>query len=919
MISLKQYLSRSDCLVLIRTALSVGADRFARRAAIAWLTYYPGDLPIRELHARSLVESGAVNPAEQILEELLIADPEALEAQKLLLKVYDLKGSPKLPEAKSQLFSLGDILYLGEPKPSWAGALQAARKELFVGNLEAAEEYIHQTLIETQITPLIAVTHLQISAKKDLPGFALRDLAGLYHDRWPGCLVCKLILAKSLMEGGQPEKAVDLLHQAASMDITAQVSTRLWGQDHRYMKLWPTNLKIRWEIPIPIDIAAELGWNQLPSGDLGITQVNSTAPAIPIADKATLERDPDGELTHPTKGQPSPLTSNNTENVDRNLHRPYPRSIRPSSARPKIPKSLRLVQKELQTIASRLKHNYLAHSDGRFPVYVLFTTKKGLETHYGRQFRTIDSELKRIVKVIDARPDWRAVLLYADDPSSTGVFGLGPAHYDDAWELKLTLADLDHALAKKGEMIGAVLIVGGPEIVPFHHLPNPVDDVDIDVPSDNPYASSDENYFVPEWIVGRLPGGAQYNAEPLLHMLRDISSRHRNVLPQRPWLARWLKKLYSRMTARRFRPSWGYTAAIWRRASLSVFRPIGQPHSMMVSPPVQVNGHPGRTQKNDLLPSARLGYFNLHGLEDSSEWYGQRDPTEPGNDPDYPVALRPRDVINGGHAPQIIFTEACYGAHILNKTVEKALSLKFLSSGAGAVVGSTCTSYGSISAPLIAADLLGQTFWKYLREAMPAGEALRRAKISTAHEMLRRQGYLDGEDQKTLISFVLYGDPLVQKEENGARSNQIYRSTHRPTQIRTICDRANAENHSSQSSSSLYQEKITQVKLLVEQYLPGMTDANIICSQEHAGCKGFGHYCPTSQLGGKSLPLRKPSRSVFTLSKQIEVTESHESTPDESNFDVISEGRPEIPLFHQHFARITLDEAGNLVKLAVSR
>jgi len=71
--------------------------------------------------------------------------------------------------------------------------------------------------------------------------------------------------------------------------------------------------------------------------------------------------------------------------------------------------------------------------------------------------------------------------------------------------LKLALADLDAALCKRGERIGALLIVGGPEIVPFHRMPNPVDDQDVDVLSDNPYATCDSNYFVSEWPVGRLP------------------------------------------------------------------------------------------------------------------------------------------------------------------------------------------------------------------------------------------------------------------------------------------------------------------------------------------------------------------------------------------------------------------------------
>ena len=39
-------------------------------------------------------------------------------------------------------------------------------------------------------------------------------------------------------------------------------------------------------------------------------------------------------------------------------------------------------------------------------------------------------------------------------------------------------------------------------------LPNPTDDADPDIPSDNPYATADDNYFVPEWPIARLPTSA---------------------------------------------------------------------------------------------------------------------------------------------------------------------------------------------------------------------------------------------------------------------------------------------------------------------------------------------------------------------------------------------------------------------------
>jgi len=95
--------------------------------------------------------------------------------------------------------------------------------------------------------------------------------------------------------------------------------------------------------------------------------------------------------------------------------------------------------------------------------------------------------------------------------------------------------------------------------------------------------------------------------------------------------------------------------------------------------------------------------------------------------------------------------------------------------GSMGFVGSTVISYGSVGTPLIGADLLGWQFWKNLKDGQTAGEALMQAKIALVKEMTQRQGFLDGEDQKTLISFVLYGDPLVGYEVKAAEAKTMVR------------------------------------------------------------------------------------------------------------------------------------------------
>ena len=494
--------------------------------------------------------------------------------------------------------------------------------------------------------------------------------------------------------------------------------------------------------------------------------------------------------------------------------------------------------------------------------------------------------LDELATATQALPKWNAVVAYVDEAENAHRLGVTPVKPNDPWAVKTYLIDLDESLRRSGQMIGAVLIVGGGDVVPFHMLPNPVDDLDDEVPSDNPYATLDEDYFIPSWPVGRMPGGAGNDPGLLIKGLEQIITARKSVSKRRSWLQRVVTRLLSIFRMRRkLTSNFGYSAQVWQRASHSVFRIIGDRRALAISPPTYADKLPRRAQQR-----LDLGYYNLHGLEDSAEWYGQRDPMESQSGPDYPVALRPQDVVNSGRAPQIVFSEACYGAHIQGKTIDSALSLKFLSAGTKVVVGSTCTSYGSIATPLIAADLLGQAFWKLLKEGYPAGESLRRAKIHLAREMHKRQGYLDGEDQKTLIQFVLYGDPLAQPDKSFSQPASYQRFAN--PGVKTICDKSNGKMI---RQCDVPEAILVEVKNMVREYLPGMAKSKIAFTQEHVDC--IGHTCPNQQLGAKSHPNHVPRRRVVTLSKQVSVG----------------------ALTHPQYARLTLDAEGKVVKLAVSR
>ena len=934
-------LDRELFLQLVENAFFMGKHRFARQVILAWLANYPGDLPANLLYAQALLRSAQPDQAIPILERLCRIDPEYIEAARLRLDAYLRIQADKEPRSAQALTSqtgtanrsasdaLGCLLALGgrlemerstdrpvakSPNvPLWTQQVKIARQALdrkngaglkaallspspLVMPLDKAEQTLHPALAIEIPTPLAAITHLQILRLKGMPAQSLRSLASHYHQHWPDCLYFHLTLAEAMLESGDADQGVTWLHQAAARDVTGQVAQRLWGREHPYQSIWAQRLELWLDVPVPAEIAAGMGWNQLPQGQIRVSD-------RPYQPQPGVEAEP---------GIGSEFT---WKSFHANPIKPGQAS-RPKKGTPDLPETLLDVRAELERVAARLNQAHLARADGRFPVYVILTTRRGLEAKYGQQGAARLSEaILELSAAVGSRRDWQAIPFYADEGLQNAGWqsDVSPARHNDPWAIKLVLADLDAALHKNGEMIGAVLIVGGTEVVPFHHLPNPVDDDDHDVPSDNPYGTRDENYFIPEWPVGRLPGSADPDAALLLQALGALTRHHRVASREaQPFsvFARLWRRLFAllRRSAkndpqpRSRRPSLGFTAAAWRQASLVVFHPIGEARAMQASPPIDASNGRGSP-----LPAARLGYFNLHGLVDAVEWYGQGEAQSFGASGEYmaatalplqyPVALRPQDVVNGGRAPEVVFTEACYGAHILNRSVEEALALKFLQSGSQAYIGSTCAAYGSIGAPLTAADYLGHSFWKHLRQGLPAGEALRRGKIDLAREMHNRQGYLDGEDQKTLISFVLYGDPLSQPVAPGQQIKTILRPARPPKQVKTVCDRVRPED----ASQPVPPEIETQVKQVVAQYLPGMAGAQITISHEHSDCSLAGHACPTAQLGGKPdspTPSRyQPNRRVVVLSKQVK-SAAH---------------------LHNHYARLTLDEDNRLVKLVVSR
>jgi len=293
------------------------------------------------------------------------------------------------------------------------------------------------------------------------------------------------------------------------------------------------------------------------------------------------------------------------------------------------------------------------------------------------------------------------------------------------------VAALAQALERGGDALESLLIVGGPEIVPFHAAANPTAyDGDDTIPGDCYYGACNPFALLPDWAVGRLPGAAGRDPSLLLRLLEHAARPAPPPAPQR--------KVF------------GYATAVWRQSSARVYAEIDRPDRLLLSPPTLATNLDLRR-----LDGARLIYCNLHGVLEGPPWYGQSE-----DHPALVVALRPSDLEGLDLRGAVVTSEACYGAAISGRDEQSSLALAFLAQGAAGFVGATAISYGPAMPPPGEADLIALHFLRAIKQpGVTLGAAFVAARAGMLRDTLARQLTLDEDDQKTLLEFVLYGDP----------------------------------------------------------------------------------------------------------------------------------------------------------------
>ncbi len=697
--SSQRLLSRKSMIMLINTAINANAYHFARQSSQKWLERYPNDLFIESLLAKAYLGEGQINNAINILNGILNKDPEFIEAYELLAFAAKNVDPILYENSLSCVRSLNVNISIDIKLPEWSLLIAKSIEYFKLGKLEEAEETIIDVIGSTPTLTLPSVLHLRIVNERKDDSTTL-NLSKIYNARWPECLPFKLLLANVLMTLQDEKGALKQLNECVINDIAGQVPNRLWGDDHQFISLWPENLYIDFQLPIPGLVSSSLGWNTITSisdgdwsgGSKGsknfllnledellrsksiITDSaiqNDQVNTLISGDNSNLIQKPINNLTEKDFQEGN---ENDSSKLDQDTqNHAYPDiensdSINKQKNDRSAKESLKSVELVFTRLAKKLNQPEIGKTDNRYPLCILISSKTGLKKKFGEHtFTVIEQEMRLLSDQIRKQNGWGAALYFPDDLESNKRLGVITIEQIDPWKIKLALIDLDRALSKKGEKIGALIIIGGPDVIPYHKLPNPTDDSDDFISSDNPYATLDTNYYLQNWPVGRIIG--ENGAEPglLLAQLRDSIQYHKNQKRRVSWwnkiempsgfgsLFGSLRGNLNKKSKGVISRSFGYTASTWKESSMAVYRTIGDAKKISISPP-DVSGSI-KTENT----TAQLGYYNLHGLEDSSSWYGQRDLADPIPGPDYPIALTPNDLPKNGKTPKVVFSEACYG------------------------------------------------------------------------------------------------------------------------------------------------------------------------------------------------------------------------------------------------------------------
>lgn len=502
-------------------------------------------------------------------------------------------------------------------------------------------------------------------------------------------------------------------------------------------------------------------------------------------------------------------------------------------------------------------------------VHMLLSNRAALMRRFGMDAsKQIDQRIRQLTQVL--RQQGMTVCAgYIDDPVDL-VIGDIQVHQPvatDAMAIRDMVRIFAERLQGRGLEVATLLLIGGDDCIPFHRLHNPIPDDEKILLSDNPYACDDSGYLIPQRIVARIPSGDDNNPQLLLTILNTMTAYHANARHEGRLgfdLGAWLRI----RNADGNDLACGVAAEVWHAPSQEILHNLHADAQLLTSPPLD---HQQISKR--MLSGREVLYINLHGASGMPHFYGQAENSW-GAATALPIALSPEHMSGTTVGGTILLSEACYGAELLGRTIENSIPLRALANGALAFVGSTVNAYGSAQTPLLGADLLFERLTHHMAHGLPVGLALHFARLEFAQTMYDRQGFLDDVDMKTLIEFILLGDPWVAMKGSQAHVSIKHSTESGSMQLMAVSRVPKVLRHMILQESDIPADMLRQAKATLQKYIDPTSSAQLsIVATTNPRYQAKGITVPDVRFSMKSMVqtsdgLWLPRNAHVTMSNQ---------------------------------------------------
>ncbi len=502
-------------------------------------------------------------------------------------------------------------------------------------------------------------------------------------------------------------------------------------------------------------------------------------------------------------------------------------------------------------------------------VHMLLANRTALVRRFGMSAsKQIDQSLRLLSQVL--RQQGMTVCAgYIDDPVDLTIGDIRVHHpvETDAMAIRDMVRIFAERVQSRGLEIATLLLIGGDDCIPFHRLHNPIPDDEKVLLSDNPYACDDSGFLIPQRIVARIPTGDDNDPTLLLTILQTMTNYHAAARHEGRLgfdLGAWLRI----RNAQGDDLARGIAAEVWQIPSQEILRNLHADATLLTSPPLdhhQVNKR--------MLSGREVLYINLHGASGMPHFYGQS-ANSWGAASALPIAITPDHMSGSTVGGTILLSEACYGAELLGRTIENSIPLRALANGALAFVGATVNAYGSAQTPLLGADLLFERLTHHMALGLPVGMALHFARLEFAQTMYDRQGFLDDVDMKTLIEFILLGDPWVALKGGQSHVSIKHSTESGSMQLMAVSRVPKVLRHMILQESDIPADMLRQAKATLQKYIDPTSGAQLsIVATTNPRYQAKGITVPDVRFSMKSMVqtsdgLWLPRNAHVTMSNQ---------------------------------------------------